>query len=411
MKKDLTMFGYVLRCAAILVVSTFLTACGKSNDAGVQLSAVNKHPADWLTAHRAAYITTPDVCRSCHGTDLKGGVTKIDCFNQAGLGQCHAGGHPPRQLAHQLPFKAPALHGTEAKKDLIICQDCHGAAGGAGSNPRFIKAIGSLATGCEASGCHLANMAHPKPWKTHNTAGNLANACALCHGALYEGSVSIGAPACNTCHKKLLSGTVPVAGQCVSCHGNPPNGAATPNRAGSHAAHMALGGMSGNCAVCHTGKGTGTTNHGSGTAVPLTFASNFSANSGAASYDVASAKCANVSCHGGQATPVWGSSFDVLSNCTACHASGTAEYNSYNSGKHTYHLSRGIVCRDCHDMTSPSNHFKDVSTKLLDTLPSSTLYSFITYDTVQKSCMVNGTAPSAGVQISVCHPGVSKIWQ
>jgi predicted CxxxxCH...CXXCH cytochrome family protein len=212
-----------------------------------------------------------------------------------------------------------------------------------------------------------------------------------------------------------MAGTFPVVGKCVSCHGNPPNGTVTPNRAGSHAAHLALGGMSGNCAACHTGKGTGTASHGSGTAVPLTsvpltFASNFSANSGVASYDATAATCANVSCHGGQTTPVWGSSFNVLSNCSACHASGTAEYNSYNSGKHKFHIDKGITCRDCHDMTSPSKHFKDVSTKVFDTLPSATLYNFITYDSVQKSCTVNGSAPSAGVQINVCHPDVSKNW-
>jgi predicted CxxxxCH...CXXCH cytochrome family protein len=409
MKNDLTMFGYVLRLAAVLVAVTFLVGCGKSNDTGLQLSAVNKHPADWVTAHRSAYMKTPDVCRSCHGVDLKGGVTKIDCFNQAGLGQCHAGTppHGPRSVAHSLPFKDSALHGAEAIKDLIICQDCHGTAGGAGSNPRFNLAIGSLTAGCET--CHLThatNMAHPKPWSglKHKGAGNMANACALCHGATLAGG---SGPACNECHKQLIAGTVPVAGQCVSCHNNPPNGTAAPNRAGSHTVHLALGGMSGNCAACHAGGGTGTPDHGS--KLTFTFASNFNATSGTALYAAATG-CANVSCHGGQQTPIWGSNLDVLANCTSCHKEGTAEYTSYNSGRHSYHLSRGFVCRDCHDMVSPAKHFKDVTTKEFETLPSLTLHSFMTYS--QSSCMFVGSAPSVGVQSTKCHdPGVVKSWK
>jgi predicted CxxxxCH...CXXCH cytochrome family protein len=420
MKNDLTMFGYVIRLAAVLVAVTFLAGCGKSNDAGLQLSAVNKHPADWLTAHRSAYMKTPDVCRSCHGTDLNGGVTKIDCSNQVGLGQCHAGGHPPRQVAHPLPFKAPAvpaaLHGSEAKKDLIICQDCHGepnattGESGAGSNPRFNKTIGSLPSGCELSGCHLINMAHPKPWKGHKEAGNTANACALCHGATFAGG---SGPACTTCHTQLLAGIVPVAGQCTSCHGNPPNGTVTPNRAGSHAVHLALGGMSGNCAACHTGGGSVAANHGTVSHATVAFATTLNANLGAATY-VAATGCVNVACHGGKQTPVWGGSLD---SCTGCHQAGTQagtpEYISYFSGKHDKHMNFSIsgtggviTCTDCHDMTSDSKHFKDVTTKAFETLPSTTLRSF--YNATQQSCTITSPLPP-GVQFTGCHSG-TRSW-
>jgi len=424
MKKDLTMFGYVLRFAAVFVIATLLAACGKSNSAGPQMSTENKHPADWGSAHRVAYRQTPDLCRGCHGIDLKGGVTNIDCFNQAGLGQCHAGTppHGPRQVAHALPFTDPALHGTMAKKDLIFCQDCHGEPGatggsGAGSNPRFTKPIGSLATGCEATGCHPANMVHPpKPWKGHRDSGNLRNACALCHGASLEGSVDINSPACNKCHTQLIAGagSVPVAGQCVSCHGNPPN-------TGSHVVHLALGGMSGNCIACHAGKGTGTPNHGTGTVVPLTIASNFNTNSGA-SYDVTAKTCANVSCHGGQTTPVWGGSLDVVNNCETCHKQAPATgYISYKPGSHSYHIvDKGIPCWHCHDLSVmgvPSMHFKDVTTNstnssaFFETLPSSTLYKeFINYNATQSSCTIDGNKTPAGVATNFCHPGLVRIW-
>jgi len=406
MKKDLTMFGYVLRFAAVFVVATLLAACGKQNSSGPQMAAVNKHPADWVTSHRIAYRQTPDLCRGCHGIDLKGGVTKIGCSTDS----CHLGNHPPRNVIHPVPFKGTAelnkAHGALAKIDLIICQDCHGELGatggsGAGSNPRFTKSIGSLATGCEASGCHLANMAHPKPWKGHRDSDNIVNACALCHGATFAGG---SGPACSTCHKQLTAGAVPAAGQCTSCHSNPPNGAAAPNRSGSHAVHLALGGMSGNCAACHTGGGSGATNHGTAASAIVGFATNFNAISGPAAY-IAATGCANVTCHGGKQSPVWGGALDIPTGCTACHQFDTLEYTSYKSGKHAKHMTingvgGAISCTDCHDMTSDPKHFKDVTTKVFETLPSSTVRSF--YNATLQSCTVTLPLPS-GIQFTGCH--------
>ena len=378
-----------------------LFACGKANDQAPALSSVNKHPDTWLTGHRIAYRQNSDQCRGCHGNELLGGITKIGCSTDS----CHSGNHPPRDIIHPVPFKGTAdlnkAHGGMAKKDLTICQDCHGTPGGGSTPPRFNLVYGSLPAGCESSGCHLVNMAHPKPWQTHSSSGNQANACALCHGANFEGSAASGAPSCKSCHTGLVAGVIPVAGQCVSCHGNPPNGTVTPNRAGSHAAHLTLPEMSGNCAACHAGGGSGAATHG--TALTLAIAPGFSANSGAAASN--GTTCSNISCHGGGLpTPAWGSSIDVSTACTICHKAGTPEDLSNNSGSHAKHSGiNGITCVNCHDMTNRAAHFKNVTTKGFETLPSSTLRSYLNYD-AQKSCTVTNPTPFTG-----CHSD-KKSW-
>jgi predicted CxxxxCH...CXXCH cytochrome family protein len=386
-----------------------LFACGDANTQAPDLNSINKHPDTWLTGHRVAYRQKPDSCRECHGTDLLGGITKIDCFNQAGLGQCHADGHGPRTIIHPIPFKGTTdlnkAHGAMAKKDLTICQDCHGEAGGAGSNPRFNVVYASLPAGCETSGCHNAKMAHPKPWQTHSTSGNQSNACALCHGANFEGSVANNAPSCASCHSGLAAGVIPVAGQCVSCHGNPPNGTDNPNSAGSHAAHLAMPSMSGNCTACHTGGGSGTAGHATHTATPtMAFAPAFGST---ASFDKGTATCSNISCHGGLVSPVWGTALDVVANCTTCHQSAVA-YPGYHTGQHSLHLDKGVLCADCHDMTDQSAHFSNVTTPVFETPPYSTLRSYINYNRTAQSCMVSNPPPS-GVQFTGCHSG-SKNW-
>jgi predicted CxxxxCH...CXXCH cytochrome family protein len=399
----------LLKILCVSAACCALFGCGKHNDQAPVLESIGKHPDTWLTGHRASYRRNPEQCRECHGIDLKGGITKVDCFNQAGLGQCHAGGHGPRSINHPLPFTDPALHGPVARVDLIFCQDCHGTAGGTGSNPRFDLVIGSLKTGCEATGCHDPKMAHPKPWATHGSSGNQANACALCHGANFGGG---SGPACSSCHKQLAAGTIPVLGQCISCHGNPPNGSTTPNRNGSHAVHIALPKMSGNCAACHTNGGSGTDKHGS--TLTLAFASDLNANSGLPAFN--GTTCANISCHGGLTTPAWGRSLDILTSCSSCHQPGTSEYIGYFSGQHTFHLGIGIICTDCHLMSNDSAHFGDVTTKVFETLPSATLRSFINYNVnavlngvPNPSCSVS-SPPPPGVQFTACHAG-TRNWR
>jgi predicted CxxxxCH...CXXCH cytochrome family protein len=329
------------------------------------------------------------VCALCHTNGANSSVqpSPFDsgaapgCFNNT---LCHADVRAP----HAVPYTDAALHGPAAKADLTYCQACHSdqPSGGAGSNPRFNVAKGSLATGCEGASCHATNMAHPLTWRGfvandtgHMTAGNKANACVLCHGANLDGVGGVG-PSCLSCHKL---GSPLTLTNCTSCHGNPPNGSVYPNAVGKHSQHIALGSYI-VCAACHNGGGTGTANHDNGNASAfVAILSSYNAKSGAASYNATTNMCSNVSCHGGQTTPSWlsGTVIDVNTQCTSCHASGTDQYNSYHSGQHSNHVvDAGIACYTCHDTTLLAmNHFTSLNTTALEGPASATIAASLNY--------------------------------
>lgn len=396
---------YVLILVSAAVALGLFSGCSSSNSQAPTLDAINKHPADWLTKHRVAYRENPGQCEECHGKNLKGGITRVDCFNQGALTQCHSNGHGPRSVIHAVPFTDPLLHGPLAKADLLICQDCHGTPGGPGSTPRFTSTIGTLETGCEKTpGCHNAYMAHPTPWSSHGSAGNLANACALCHGASFEGG---SGPACSTCHTSLTAGSIPVAGGCISCHGKPP---ATNN----HIKHIGITGVTGTCGVCHNGAGSGTTLHNNGTTNVAFFAA-YNAKTGTALIE-ADKTCSNISCHGGVTTPVWGGNISVAAQCESCHLAGTSpqspQFNSYYSGQHTRHLNLvGLKCVDCHDMTVVSagmSHFSNLDTPSFELSPARTI-KVPGYATTPGSCNPGRTPQANAYSVGVCHG--TENWQ
>ncbi|MCM0080732.1 CxxxxCH/CxxCH domain-containing protein [Geomonas sp. Red32] len=418
--------------SALFVSLLALGGCAKDNASAPALTESGQHPANWVVAHRAAYQASPSSCGQCHGGPgfdtspaVSGGIAQVSCFSTSfGALTCHAGGHAPRLAPHPVPFTDPAQHGPLAKQDLTFCQTCHAAQTGPGTNPRFNLPIGSLTTGCEGSGCHLPNMAHPTPWqqgavantKGHASAGNLANACTLCHGVALAGGVG---PACSSCHTSLTAGAVPVLGACVSCHSAPPSGSSFPNVAGAHLAHNALAEVANVCSTCHNGGGSGTASHGSGT-VTLAVLATYNANGGTATYIPASGTCASVSCHGGIQTPNWQSGqIDVATQCTSCHTAGTSQgvpqNNSYFSGLHDFHLSPqqvGLLCTDCHDaaiLTAPTTpgHFSGLKTAAFELAPSATIRSVVNYNAVQHTCSPqnNGT----NFSFTACH--ATRTWQ
>lgn len=277
------------------------------------------------------------VCNQCHSLDRSYGNGPAACHD------CHE--------THSVPF---TNHGAAAKQNLVYCQQCHAqpADGGPGSDPRFNVAIGSLAAGCESSGCHNQKTAHPVPWKgadatSHQTAGNMENACVLCHGATFAGGAG---PACSTCH---TNGLPTVVKNCASCHNKPPS-------SGAHFVINTLPEVGNLCSTCHSGAGSQTASHQNGTVeVGIT---GFNAQSGTASFSASGKTCSNVSCHGGQVTPRWDTGdINVNTQCTVCHSSSSSQYNSYRSGEHQKHVAgEGIACIECHDTTLLATvHFND----------------------------------------------------
>lgn len=192
------------------------------------------HPAAWDdpdSDHRAyAALNGFSSCNACHGPGLRGNDLAPSCFSSDFSGSsCHADG--PGEVPHLLDgsFLDSAEHGPMAKADLVLCQACHGEAGGSGDNPRFNVGIFSAAgTGCESGDCHAANYAHPQEWAGpnntfHYSSENIQQACTLCHGEALTGPDSGGVGVtCVGCHDSVDDFTL----DCAFCHGYPPVGEA-----------------------------------------------------------------------------------------------------------------------------------------------------------------------------------------
>jgi predicted CxxxxCH...CXXCH cytochrome family protein len=150
------------------------------------------------------------------------------------------------------------------------------------------------------------------------------------------------------------------------------------------------------CATCHQGAGSGTTDHINGVA-DVILDQAYNALSGAATYSATSFACSNISCHGGQTTPNWRTgTIDVNTQCSSCHASGTAQYNSYNSGQHSLSEHRNNGCTSCHDTTKLAiNHFTNLDPPISAATASATIKNAVNFNG-------NSCNPSAG-GLTGCH--------
>lgn len=201
------------------------------------------HPAGFADAevHGLAAKLAQEDCRDCHGADLAGGPTGIDCdgCHQAGWRSdcvyCHGGeesdlGAPPRDidggiLLDALSFTAHTAHVTEGMHAVFDCTQCH-------RKPTDVLSEGHLfdGTAAVAEVDFSAGLSPAGLWAA-GTCGNL-----YCHG---DGNGTLGAfddgapaPGCGDCHGYAPVGTVPVttmSGQhkrhidegiaCAECHG------------------------------------------------------------------------------------------------------------------------------------------------------------------------------------------------
>jgi len=359
-------------------------------------------------------------CAGCHGplsTSAKAGATAADIgwsianiSIMAGLSDLSA--EEIQAIADVLPAAAPPVIGEPVTDGAVLyaerCAGCHGAlatSAKAGATAADItSAIGDFAAmgGLgDLSAEQIAAIAEvlpapapaPEPGAPADGAALYASRCASCHGAL-ENSAKAGATAADI--DTAISGITAMASlgdlnaeqiaaivsvllsapqgdgtpapvSCDSCHGQPP-------AVGAHFAHIDLPAISGDCSVCHLGAGGGSALHQNGVA-DVSIDGLFNARSGAASFNATAKTCSNLSCHGGQTTPNWTTGTLSATSCTSCHQRGTSQYNSYNSGEHSKHVSsEGISCTACHNTTLLSiGHFAGLETSGFEQSPGSTI--------------------------------------
>ena len=375
-------------------------------------------------------------CTQCHGTDLLGGISKISCFSPANGAQiCHAEGP---SVGHDTGWSQPNRHGFNGamvtpalSAGFAYCAKCHGSAFNNGDAPScyschttsphppkpwhgtttsgtnhvytdpanaaqcakchtggtnsWLAPVSPAAAGtapgcfnstlCHSSG-HVAGWLDPTSPKFHKFTARISSSCYGCHGADLNGG---SAPSCSNtngtsglkCHSNgKAEGAKAV--NCTSCHGNPPDGTVLPNVKGGHDRHTTLPSLT--CTACHNGAGSGTSLHANGTVNVIILTSLKAKKASSNPVKNSDNTCDNVSCHGGNKTPVWGTTNGLA--CTSCHEQGTGfqvpEYNSYYSGQfagvsqHLRHLARinpatglTVYCTDCHDINklTKQQHF------------------------------------------------------
>ena len=387
-------------------------------------AAALPHPvgAAWVTTPPAAQPHANDAkaalggttgfayCQVCHGTgsDFAGGSSGVSCYTCHGVSAPHSAS----------PWRASAgstyTHtNTVETGNAAVCAFCHfpGSPNNPAGHPATPAAAGTPAGCFNNTLCHGPGGApHAVPFNdpTHSgeTAATFPANCGACHDVSAP-TVKSG-PACQTCH---VAASPLTSLNCTSCHASPPDGgapagAAYPNIAGAHAAHLALNsaGTAISCDTCHNGLGTGTLNHYNRANArtganalrvapgDAAFPATYNAQSGASSFDNSAAlSCSNVSCHGGQATPNWRTgTLDVNTQCTNCHAIGAAQFNGPTSSNHNRTQHR-VSCTVCHNPTALAvNHFTNLGTTALEGPASATIggvgTAITTYVPATRSC-------------------------
>lgn len=306
------------------------------------------HPATWKGAgiynHQTTNGGNATVCAGCHAAGANSPLgpptpppagTPAGCFNNT---LCHGQGVSP----HPENWTGAANHGTSAKafNGYSSCADCH--------NATFNDNCTNL--------CHTPP--HPGAWDvkaiyTHqSTHQTNAGECGKCHRTTGTGSAGVF----------MATGwplSTPLAGAgCFAnnlCHGQV--GGTGP----AHPIHMALPTPANNCTTCHQ-----VTNG------VLNFNSQYNARSGVASFNGTSDTCTNISCHGGQVTPVWLTGvIDVNTECGRCHTYGTTQFNGPFTSNHNRSDHRSRACTACHDTTRlTSTHFTTLNTAALNNPPA-----------------------------------------
>jgi len=349
------------------------------------------HPAGWSNPdnHGASAKAAPGpstgfgICQNCHGNNFAGSGNAPTCVNNA---SCHGSGvaSPHSPAPWRVAFGSPPTARRHTNTDNTVpgnpaaCAWCHRGSGTVVITPPTPPPA-SPVPGCfNNTLCHedVQTAPHPvRPYADHpaDAQAQFNTFCNNCHNMDLP-RILVNAPYCIECHK---GGSPFTFTGCASCHGNPPAGAAPvdavfPNIAGAHARHNALDNVQGVCNTCHNGGGTGTglqhfyDNVGGASGIDVAFLATYNAETGATTFNATTLACGNASCHGGQTTPNWRTgSIAVNTQCTSCHASGSAQFNSYSSGEHNRHGGGSFTCTECHDMNVATNNTPGVANHFL----------------------------------------------
>ena len=242
--------------------------------------------------------------------------------------------------------------------------------------------------GCNSasSDAPAVNAVHLEDWLIEHgsEAAEGVKGCKGCHTIDFSADSHSSVVACMSCH---TDSPEDYPSGCNSCHGKPPV-------MGAHTEHNDLSSINNICSTCHEDGGSGSGAHFNWV-TDVTMGAAYDAKTGGPAVYNMDGTCSGVSCHGGQDTPDnWaldgGNSINVETDCTLCHAYGTAQYNSYNSGRHYVHIIDGLIsCTACHNPTELAvDHFSGLGTQEFEGDPGATISgsSISYYNPATNSC-------------------------
>jgi len=313
------------------------------------------HAVDAIGTYRNPAVHGPvaktdlSVCQNCHGvktTTAFDGALLADGTRTTACSSCHTAAK-----AHPTDWQGSGVYSHRTAGSVsTACIICHDVTQGRTAplpaapscfSTTFSNGLGQVRT-CHANGPGVAPHSVPYPNHNANARGN-TNYCLGCHQVASNSPTPAQTPpGCQNCH---LTSPVTTQTGCTSCHANPPAGAAYPNIAGSHAIHQStlISNLSISCSECHSGLGTGTSNHfgrarlrtASVQANPVAFGTIASVNGAITpTYNGTNQQCLTVYCHGGSMpggdvsgsnrTPLWPDSNYLpptltAAACGTCH--------------------------------------------------------------------------------------------
>jgi len=340
--------SYLFTCLVALMTS--LTGCGDPNADSLIDPDTGTHAANWLPeTHRMAALSNLDACTSCHGSDLKGGISGLSCT------LCHLGSPTSVHPTNWTPVYS--MHGPYVNANSTSAcanQYCHG-----------LSLNGVADSGPSCTSCHMggATSGHPADWNpVYSTHGPYANsngttACAnqSCHGLSLTGVVGSG-PSCTLCHLGGPASVHPADWTPVySTHGPYVNSNGTSSCANQYCHGPSLTGVANSgpsCTSCHMGGAT--------SIHPAGWLDDACSNHGNYALTSGTTGCATIYCHGAnlggvpQSGPSCTSCHPTIPtspSCGTCHGippAGAAYPN--NAGKHAKHTAlTGVTCAACHN--------------------------------------------------------------
>ena len=198
-----------------------MAGCGDTNSKSDYEPERGEHPEGWLpSGHAKAALGHMDTCTPCHGTNLRGGISKSSCTQCHAVGTGAPGEGPIGSVTDVHPWGwgdfAYALHAQFVRENgTAECDNrfCHGESlqGGEGGG------------GPSCSSCHLGGPlnAHPLNWERRFTTNPGVPVPTILpdHGDY----VNANGPA--RCNIRECHGTgdpsdtfIPTARPCVACH-------------------------------------------------------------------------------------------------------------------------------------------------------------------------------------------------